>query len=80
MACSLPLTDVNRILGAVGTNAMEKRQLVLTADEKQYLIGLLQTALGDTRVEVHHTRTPGYREGVLEQEELIRRILEKLQA
>ena len=40
---------------------------------------LLERALGETRVEVHRTHTPGFRDQVLHQEAVIRRLLEKLQ-
>lgn len=57
---------------------MGDMQFTLTASEREYLLGLLEAALGDTRVEVHRTHTPGYREQVLQQENLIRQLLGKL--
>jgi hypothetical protein len=52
--------------------------LRLTPQERQLLLGMLEQALGDTRVEVHHTRTPGYRDGLREQVSLIGQLIEKL--
>ena len=58
---------------------MGELQLTLTAEEREYLVNLLETVLKDTRVEEHRTRTPSYREFVLRQEELINQVLSKLQ-
>jgi hypothetical protein len=58
---------------------MAEFQLVLNAQEKEYLLNLLKAALGETRVEVHRTHTPGYREQVLGEENLVRGLLAKLQ-
>lgn len=59
---------------------MAETQPTLTAEERQFLIGLLQTSLKETLVEEHRTRAPSYREHVLHNEELIRGILSKLGA
>ena len=56
---------------------MAETQLTLTAEEREYLVGLLETVLKDTRIEEHRTRTPIYREHVLHQEDLIVGLLEK---
>ena len=53
-------------------------QLVLNDREKQYLEGLLKTALGDTRVEAHRTHTPDYRQQVLSEKDLVRQLLAKV--
>jgi hypothetical protein len=58
---------------------MPDLQLTLTDPERAYLVNLLQTVLKDTQVEEHRTRTPSYREFVLQQEALIRQLLNKLQ-
>jgi hypothetical protein len=50
----------------------------LTAEEKQYLIRLLDARLGETRVEVHRTHTPDFREQVQQEEALVRGLLAKL--
>lgn len=52
--------------------------LTLTPQESSFLANLLQTALKETRIEEHRTRTPLYREHVLEKERLIEAVLEKL--
>jgi hypothetical protein len=58
---------------------MNTVQVTLSAEEHDLLLRLLQTALGDTRVEVHHTHySPSFREGVKHEEALIRSLLEKI--
>ena len=57
---------------------MAESQLMLTAEEHTFLVGLLETALKDARVEEHRTRTPLYREHVLHREDLIAGLLSKL--
>ncbi len=54
-------------------------QLTLTAEEREFLANLLELTLKDTRVEEHRTRTPSYRELVLQREELIEQLLTKLE-
>lgn len=56
---------------------MAELQLTLTAEERAYLVDLLETVLKDTRIEEHRTRTPSYREHVLHQEDLIVGLLTK---
>ena len=53
--------------------------LVFTEEERTYLANLLETALGNARVEVRHTRTEDFREKVRHEEELLRGLLTKLQ-
>ena len=55
-------------------------QLHLSADERQYLRDLLQSELKETRVEEHRTRTPSYREHIVQREDVIRGLLAKLAA
>ena len=57
---------------------MAELQLTLTADEREYLIGLLEEVLKETRIEEHRTRTPTYRKFVLNQEDIIVKLLSKL--
>jgi len=57
---------------------MTDTQLTLTADERAYLVDLLDNILKETRVEEHRTRTPSYRERVIHQEDLIASLLKKL--
>jgi hypothetical protein len=57
---------------------MTESQLTLTAEERQYLVDLLETALKEARVEEHRTRTPTYRQHVLHREDLIVALLGKL--
>jgi hypothetical protein len=57
---------------------MAESQLTLSAEEREFLVGLLQTVLKDTRIEEHRTRKPSYREHVLHREDLINSLLGKL--
>jgi hypothetical protein len=57
---------------------MAELQLTLTAEEHEYLIGLLEEVLKETRIEEHRTRTPTYRKFVLNQEDKIVKLLGKL--
>lgn len=57
---------------------MAEFQLTLTADERECLTDLLETALKETRREEHRTRAPLYREHVLEREQLILGVLNQL--
>ena len=59
---------------------MAEFRLELTAREREYLAGLLQAALSETRVEVHRTHTPDFRDQVLGEENLVRGLLAKVQA
>lgn len=54
-------------------------QVTLTRDEKDYLVRLLQNAIGEVRVEVHRTHTPQYRDRVLDEEKLVRGLLAKVE-
>jgi hypothetical protein len=57
---------------------MGETQLTLTAEESQFLAGLLEAALRDVRVEEHRTRAPTYREHILHREALMAHLLAKL--
>jgi len=57
---------------------MSELQLTLSAEERTFLVGLLETVLKDTRIEEHRTRTPSYREHILHKEDLIAALLSKL--
>jgi hypothetical protein len=57
---------------------MAESQLTLTAEEREFLLGLLETVLKDKRVEEHRTRTLTYRQYVVHEEDLIRSLLGKL--
>lgn len=57
---------------------MAELQLTLTDEERKYLVDLLQVTLKETRIEEHRTRTPSYREHVLQREDLIVALLGKL--
>jgi hypothetical protein len=55
-------------------------QLDLSIQEQKYLAELLSAELKETRVEEHRTRTPSYREHVVQREEIIEGLLRKLGA
>ena len=57
---------------------MSNLQLTFSADEREYLVDLLESVLKDKRVEEHRTRAPSFREHLLRQEELIVALLAKL--
>jgi hypothetical protein len=57
---------------------MPASQLLLTADERQFLVDLLQAVLKDARIEEHRTRAPSYREHILQKETLLNSVLSKL--
>jgi hypothetical protein len=57
---------------------MADLQLSLTADEQNYLVQVLESALKNHRVEEHRTRTPTYREQILKEEKILEQLLTKL--
>jgi hypothetical protein len=57
---------------------MTEHHLTLTAEESEFLKGLLEVSLKDTLVEEHRTRTLSYREHIVHKEDLIRGVLNKL--
>lgn len=57
---------------------MAEQKLTLTTEERDFLVGFLETALKDARVEEHRTRTLSYREHVIDREDVIAGLLAKL--
>ena len=58
---------------------MAELQLLLTAEERDVLLGLLDRELRDTRVESRHTDfSPDYQDQVKREEEVLRGLLDKL--
>jgi hypothetical protein len=53
-------------------------QLALSSAEHNFLVQTLEMALKNHRVEEHRTRTPTYREQILQEEKLIEQLLIKL--
>jgi hypothetical protein len=53
-------------------------QLNLSAEEREYLVRLLEETLKEMRVEEHRTRTPSYRQLIVHDEKLIEALLGKL--
>lgn len=57
---------------------MTETTMKITADERTFLLELLERTLKETRVEEHRTRAPNYREFVLKQESVIASLMGKL--
>lgn len=57
---------------------MPEFTLTLTEAERAELLRLLEQSFKDTRVEVHRTHTPGYRESVQLEEATLRGLIDKL--
>lgn len=57
---------------------MAETQVTLTAEERQFLVELLENVLKETRIEEHRTRTPTFRQYVLHREDVIQGLLGKL--
>ncbi len=57
---------------------MAESTLTLTSEERQFLAELLELVLKDTQVEEHRTRTPSYRDHILQREGLIASLLGKI--
>jgi hypothetical protein len=58
---------------------MNESQVLLSSDERDYLIRLLQSALREVRVEERHTDSPEYKSDVMKEENTIRGLLSKIQ-
>jgi hypothetical protein len=52
--------------------------LALTAEEREFLVGILQLAQKETLIEEHRTRTLNYREHIVHREHVIADLLRKL--
>ena len=57
---------------------MAEFTLTLNDRERTELLRLLEASLKETRVEVHRTHTPGFRENVQLEEQVIRGLLDKI--
>lgn len=57
---------------------MIDEQIAFSTEERQYLVGLLETALKDSLIEAQRTRTSSYRDSVLHREQTIRGMLDRL--
>ena len=57
----------------------ETYTLMILEEERVEMVRLLEQVLGETRVEIHRTHTPDYRDRVISQESLLRGLLAKLQ-
>ncbi len=56
---------------------MRMHTLRISEEERVEIVRLLEQVLGETRVEVHRTHTPDYRERVQAEETLLRALLDK---
>jgi len=61
------------------TTVPETRTFMISEEERVEMVRLLEQVLGETRVEIHRTHTPDYRDRVIGQESLLRGLLVKLQ-
>lgn len=52
---------------------------MISEEERAELIRILESAVGENRVEIHRTHTPDYRERVLGEQTLLRGLLDKFQ-
>ncbi|MDR3637074.1 MAG: hypothetical protein P4L84_24940 [Isosphaeraceae bacterium] len=52
--------------------------VIIDERERSELLALVEHALGETRVEVHHTHTPDFRAQVQLREQTLRGLIEKL--
>ena len=57
---------------------MAETQLTLTTQERDCLVKLLELELKQRLVEEHRTRSPAYREHVLDEEAMVESVLRKL--
>jgi hypothetical protein len=55
-------------------------QLQLSDPERQLVLRLLEEALRDLRVEVRRTSTPDFHDKLLQEEEILKGLIERLQA
>ena len=61
-----------------GKNMMADAQLVLTTEEKDYLVRLLENALKSDRTEMAHTDKRSYKEQVKSEIALVENLLARL--
>ncbi|MFO0888548.1 MAG: hypothetical protein U0790_05300 [Isosphaeraceae bacterium] len=61
------------------TTEMPLHSFMINEDERGELVRLLEQALGETRVEIHRTHTPEFRERVIGEQALLRGLLDKFQ-
>jgi hypothetical protein len=52
--------------------------IAVTAEERDFLVHVLQSEMKKHQIEEHRTRTPTYREHVLKEEALLAELLAKL--
>src|SRR5688572_15133610 len=71
---------VRRLTNRREVTMIAESPLNLSSEEREYLVSLLEDSLKQTRVEEHRTRTPSYREHVVQQEGIIESLLAKLRA
>jgi hypothetical protein len=54
-------------------------QLLVTAEEREFLVELLKDVVKEARVEEHRTRSPSYREHISRREDVLSNVLQKLE-
>ena len=78
-AIDLGVREDHLVPAAKKGNDMAESRIVLSQEEREYLLRLLETAMGETRVEAHRTHQPDFRTKVLAEEELLRGLISKLE-
>lgn len=53
--------------------------LTLTGQEREFILGLLRQAFGESRIEAHRTHTPDFRDLVLGQESVLRNLITRIE-
>lgn len=66
------MTTSSKVVGTI--------HLTLDEAESNELLALLEHTLGETRVELHRTHTPEFRNGVRHEAGILKGVLEKLQS
>lgn len=61
------------------TTLHETRTFTFSEEERIEMVRLLERILEETRVEIHRTHTPDFRDRVISQKSLLRGLLAKLQ-
>ncbi len=61
------------------TTEAAMHSFMINEEERAELVRVLEQVLRDTRVEIHRTHTPEYRERVIGEGTLLRGLLEKFQ-
>lgn len=64
---------------ATEVSTSDFQNLALSSEEAAELLHLLQQSLSETRIEVHRTHTPDFRDALQHREALVRGLIAKLE-